>query len=133
MELMIIFCLGWWLGSWFGQLLQRRAFWEILRDLKISEQDLHRLRSRVDDDEPTEDRLTEVEITLEQHGEQIYAFRKDNDQFLGQGDSAEALIRRLARDHQNTRLICAQADGGRLLGQGRWQWDHKEHTAKKID
>ena len=34
----------------------------------------------------------EILIKVEQHGEQLYVFRKDNDEFLGQGRSYDEIL-----------------------------------------
>lgn len=63
-----------------------------------------------------EDGLESIEVKLEQHGTAIYAFRKDTDQFLGQGTDKESLILRLSETMRNVRLVISQEDGGALIG-----------------
>lgn len=57
-----------------------------------------------------------VPIKLEKHGEVIYAFRKDNDAFLGQGDSKESLIKRLGEKAKGIRMVIDEGDGAELIG-----------------
>ena len=56
-----------------------------------------------------------VEVKLEQHGGQIYAFRKDNDQFLGQGVDRDTLIARLNQTMKPCTVNVAREDGAELL------------------
>jgi hypothetical protein len=56
-----------------------------------------------------------LEITLEQHQGVLYAYRKDNQQFLGQGADREGLIDSISKRMDNVRLIIDQADGADLL------------------
>lgn len=71
--------------------------------------------------------LPEVQIKIEKSGEMLYAFRKDNDQFLGQGTSAEALIERMGEKIRDVKLIITPEDGADLLGHKSFNYD----TAKK--
>ena len=64
-----------------------------------------------------DDGLERIEVKLEQHGSAIYAFRKDNDQFLGQGTDKESLVKRLSETMRNVRLIINSEDGGALIGE----------------
>lgn len=57
-----------------------------------------------------------VNIKVEKHGEVLYAFRKDNDQFLGQGDSKESLIKRLGEKAVGIRMVVEEGDGAELIG-----------------
>ncbi len=56
------------------------------------------------------DGLERVEIKVELHSNTLYAFRKDNDQFLGQGTSREDLIAAMGQRMKNVRLIVVEGD-----------------------
>ncbi len=123
-EFLIVFALGCWIGSWVRAVWMSLSFREILRDLGVTEQQLRKLAEKNQITFPTENprdsitgeiTVTPVEIRLEQHHGQIYAYRLDNDQFLGQGSDREALIRRLTENLTNVRLIVAQEHGAELL------------------
>ena len=127
--LIIVFALGWYLGSRLQYLLDRITFKSILDDLGVTGQQLRDLAERGEltalhdlDDIPAVnantqdgDRLTPLEITLEQHQGVIYAYRKDNSQFLGQGTDQAGLIDSIAKRMTDVRLIIAQQDGADLL------------------
>jgi hypothetical protein len=89
------------------------VFKQILEDLRITDKELMELR---DQDDEEDDSI--VEIKLEQHQGQIYAYRKDNDQFLGQGTDRESLINRLRQEFtegQEIKLIIREEDGADLI------------------
>jgi hypothetical protein len=122
METIIItamaFALGWFLGAFVTAVKQAQAFKSILNDLGVTSEQLLKLKDRMDhEDEPqTVSRETVVEVTLEKMGNMIYAYRKDNSQFLGQGTDRDALIQHLNHTFANgARLIIREQDGAELV------------------
>jgi hypothetical protein len=127
--LIIVFALGWFLGSRLQYILDRITFKSILDDLGVTGQQLRDLAERGEltvlndlDDVPAVnqntadgDRLTPLEITLEQHQGVIYAYRKDTQQFLGQGTDQQGLIDSISKRMTDVRLIIDPADGADLL------------------
>jgi hypothetical protein len=116
----IAFAFGWYLGSKITTHLLALSFRQILEDLGVSNDQLRKLARNVGADipepEPTTEPTVEIEIRLEQEQEQIYAYRKDNSQFLGQGSDAQALIDHLNLTFANgARLIVREQDGADLL------------------
>lgn len=98
------------------------AFRGILEDLGVSDERLHQLIGKYDatindEEEGPEDGLETIEIKIEQHGGQLYAFRLDNDEFLGQGADREALIKRLSEKMVDVRLIIREENGAGLIKQ----------------
>ncbi len=99
------------------------SFREILRDLGVTEQQLRKLARNNDIDLPTENprdsegepTLTPMEIKIEEVQGMLYAYRLDNNQFLGQGVDRDQLIDRLKENLTNVRLIIAKEDGADLL------------------
>jgi hypothetical protein len=123
-EFLIVFALGCWIGSWVRGAWMALSFREILRDLGVTEQQLRKLAEKNQITFPVENprdsitgeiTLTPMEIRLEKIGDQIFAYRLDTDQFLGQGADRDALIQRLTENLTNVRLIIAQEDGADLL------------------
>lgn len=120
-ELLIVFALGWWLGGLVNTALQRMAFLKILEDLGVSREQLAKIRDLNDPtaEDTAADAAQTCEIKLEQHGDQIYAFRKDNDQFLGQGSDREGLLERLKTQFSGeVKLIIREEDGAKLIKNG---------------
>lgn len=79
------------------------------------EQVMQDLKKEIHQEEGTE-KDPEVSIKVEQHGEQLYVFRKDTDEFLGQGKNYEELLKILQSKFQNVKFSVAKEDGAELLG-----------------
>ena len=110
----VAFVMGWRLSA----AVNLSAFKRILQELGIRESDMRKLAAKngielPEPEQPAEQPLEEIHIKLEQHQGVIYAFRKDNDQFLGQGVDRDSLIERLRQRLNNVRLIVDE--GGELL------------------
>jgi PP-loop superfamily ATP-utilizing enzyme len=124
-EFLIAFALGWWIGHKVSGFWMALSFREILKDLGVTEQQLKKLAEKNGIDlpeKPTEESeetpiLTPIEIRIEEHQGVLYAYRLDNDQFLGQGTDREALIERLTDNLTNVRLIVAEEHGAGLITQ----------------
>ena len=86
------------------------AFREILKDLGVNDADIQKLREK-----PTDDELDQLEVKIEQHQGQLYAFRLDNDQFLGQGASREELIESLKGKQNNVSVVVSEEHGSKLI------------------
>ena len=100
------------------------TFREIIKDLGITDQQLRKLAEKNGIRVPTENprdsitgevTVTPIEIRIEEHQGQLYAYRLDNDQFLGQGTDREQLIARLTENLTNVRLIVAEENGAGLI------------------
>ena len=94
---------------------------DIFRRAGVTPDDLQRvmndLKTEIGEDiedlDPSE--FPKVEVKIEQHGGQIYAFRKDNDQFLGQGTDRESLLKIVAEKFTNVTLVIREEDGAALV------------------
>ncbi len=115
------FVIGYIAGKAVANWTNTVAFRELLKDLNISDAQLMKVKAKIDRDlqeatgAPEEVELTPVEIKIEQHQGQLYAFRLDNDQFLGQGKDREELIEHLKKNLTNVRLIIAEDNGAKLI------------------
>lgn len=123
-EFLIMFALGWFLGSALTRAWMALSFREILRDLGVTEQQLRALAAKNDIKIPVENprdsitgeiTVTPMEIRIEEVGGTLYAYRLDNSQFLGQGPDREALIQRLTENLTNVRLIIAEENGAGFI------------------
>lgn len=111
-EIILALLIGIWIGRTVTNAINQFTFRQILDDLNVSTQDLERLNP--DDDQDS----SIVEVKLEQHQGQIYAFRKDTDQFLGQGPDRESLVQRLQQEFSvGTTVVIREADGAELIKQ----------------
>lgn len=119
--ILVGFIIGYIVGKAVANWTSAMAFKEILNDLGISNAQLEKVKAKIDRDlqektgAPEEVELTPMEIKIEQHQGQLYAFRKDNDQFLGQGKTREELIEHLKQNLTNVRLIISEEDGAKLI------------------
>ena len=120
-ELIIVGLVGIFIGWTASKKVHLDGCRQLLRALKITEDDLLRamikIQSRewqLEDPEGTKDE-TVVDVKLEQVGTAIYAYRKSDDQFLAQGSDAASLIERLNQNLTPCRVVVAQEDGADLL------------------
>ena len=110
-EIIIALLVGIWIGRTVSNVINQWTFSEILRDLKVTDRELMELRDRVDGDD-----TAIVEIKLEQHLGQLYAYRRDTEEFLGQGTDREQLIETLkTRFTEKTRVVIREQDGAELI------------------
>ena len=120
-ETVLIVVAAFWLGNRWATNFHRNIFREILKELGVTEQQLQDLMQRqqrqltgLTIEESTAD-LTVVEVRLEQDGNQIYAYRKDDSTFLGQGRDRDSLIERLNQNLTPCRVVIDLEDGADLL------------------
>jgi len=120
-ELIIATLLGILIGWQAAKRVHLQGFRDLLRALKVTEQDLRRAMLRVqsgewqpEDTEGSKDG-TVVYVKLEQQGTEIFAYRKSDNQFLAQGSNADSLIERLNQNLTPCRVVVAQEDGADLL------------------
>jgi hypothetical protein len=73
------------------------------------------LQQEIQPESKTLKEFPDLEVTIEQHSNTLYAFRKDNDQFLAQGKDREELIEMISKKVSNVTLVIAEADGAALI------------------
>jgi hypothetical protein len=100
--------IGWRLHAAFT----RFTMLSIMKDMGITEQQIRAQMKKyeLETEKTPEDELTTIEVTLEQHQGQIYAFRKDTDAFLGQGRDRDSLVDDLKSKMNNVRLIIVEGN-----------------------
>ena len=120
-ELIIAAIVGIVIGWQAAKRVHLDGFRQLLRALKVTEDDLLRAMIKIqskewqlDEPEGATD-STVVDVKLEQQGTQIFAYRKSDDQFLAQGTDADSLIARLNENLTPCRVVVAQEDGADLL------------------
>jgi hypothetical protein len=120
-ELIIVGLVGILIGWQASSRVHLDGFRQLLRALKITEQDLLRAMVKIqskewqlEDTEGTKDH-TVVDVKLEQVGTEIFAYRKSDNQFLGQGQDSQTLIERLNQNLTPCKVVVAQEDGADLL------------------
>jgi hypothetical protein len=108
---------GIWIGWKAQEILFSMTFGKMLEEAGVTNKDLDKFLNHHKDQLGIEEEseLTKVEIRLEQMGDQIYAYRKDNDTFLAQGHDRAELIDRISKRINNVKLIIAEDDGAGLI------------------
>jgi hypothetical protein len=119
LELVIVFALGWILGWKINDALRTAAIKALLKELGVTDQDLRAAAARngieISAAPDTAADETVVEVKLEQHGGQIFAYRKSDDTFLAQGTDRDSLIERLNQTMRPCRILIDKEDGADLL------------------
>jgi hypothetical protein len=120
-ELFIATLLGIFIGWQAAKRVHLEGFRDLLRALKVTEQDLLQAMTKIqskewqlEEAEGAKDH-TVIDVRLEQVGTAIYAYRKSDDQFLAQGNNADSLIERLNQNLTPCKVVVAQEDGADLL------------------
>lgn len=115
---LIIFALGLWVGYRVQDIIMKATFMKMLEEAGVTDKDMEKfVRHWKPKMEPaTEDDLEVIHVKIEQHGSALYMFRKDNDQFLGQGNTREELIDILGKKLNNVRLLISKDDGADFIG-----------------
>ena len=126
-ELIIAALVGLLIGWQASKQMHLDGFRQLLRALKVTEEDLLRAMIRIqstewqlEEPEGTKDE-TVVDVKLEQVGTAIYAYRKSDDQFLAQGSDADSLIARLNQNLTPCKVVVAKEDGADLLQKNNTQ------------
>jgi len=120
-EIIIAALVGIFIGWTASKQVHLDGFRQLLKALKITEEDLLRAMIKIqspgwqlEDLEGAKD-PTVVDVKLEKVGTAIFAYRKSDDQFLAQGSDADTLIERLNQNLTPCRVVVAKEDGADLL------------------
>ena len=123
LSLIVVGVLAFWAGMKVDFYIQSQVLRQILEDLNVTDKQLERLIAQsqavIDGEEPKQD-LTGpeyLEIKVEQFNDTLFAYRLADGRFLGQGQSREALINRLAEDLHNIKLVITEENGAQYLKQ----------------
>jgi len=121
-EFLIVFAVGFWLGSVVRGAWMALSFREILKDLGITEQQLRALAEKNDIQLPEiksddkESQLPVLEVRVEQTDLGLFAYRKRDSLFLARGKDREELMKNLVNNLTNVRVVIAKEDGAELIG-----------------
>lgn len=131
----LIFVAGFYVGYKLNDYFTRMAVHSMLEDMGITPEQMKEIeRKAIAAAAAAEDDLPVVEIRIEEHSGVLYAFRKDNDEFLGQGVTKEALIDRLGEKLRQVKLMIAKEDGAAHIGENvHFQYDTNGKRIKSVD
>ena len=126
-ELIIAAVIGILIGWRASRQVHLDGFRQLLKALRVTEADLLRAMVKIqskewqlDDVEGATDH-TVVDVKLEQVGTEIFAYRKSDNQFLGQGQDSQGLIERLNQNLTPCKVVVAKEDGADLLQKNNTQ------------
>jgi len=120
-EFLIVFAVGFWLGSVVRGAWMALSFREILKDLGITEQQLRALAEKNEIQLPEiksddkESQLPVLEVRVEQTDLGLFAYRKRDSLFLARGADREELMKNLVNNLTNVRVVIAKEDGAELI------------------
>ena len=112
-----VFALGGWVGYKINDLVIKHTFAKMIEEAGLSDRDLNKFAEHwapVLEEAQESDEVT-LDITLEKQGDMIYAYRKDNSKFIGQGRDKDELVQVLSKDFPGVTLQVRKEDGGTLL------------------
>jgi hypothetical protein len=120
---LLAFTLGCILGAYAGYRIADSLHKAVLPDLfhragitpEKLESVMKDLQKEIDVEEGRTDEFPKLEIKVEQHGEFMYAYRKDSGLFLAQGKTRDELIAMISQKVANVTLVIAEADGAMLI------------------
>lgn len=105
--ILVVFGAGFYLGWRLNDIFTRITFAKMMREAGISNKDLEKFQEywapKMGEEVPKPE-MADIEIKIEKHGGQLYAYRADNDEFLGQGPTKEDLIQHMGTKINNVRL-----------------------------
>ena len=73
------------------------------------------LQKEINQAEGKDTEFPNLEIKVEQHGDRMYAYRKDSGLFLAQGKTRDELIAMITEKVSNVTLVITEADGAALI------------------
>ena len=127
LELIVVGLVGILIGWTASKQVHLDGFRQLLRALKVTEEDLLRAMIKIQSREWQPEDLegakdhTVVDVKLEQQGTEIFAYRKSDNQFLAQGSNADSLIERLNQNLTPCKVVVAKEDGADLLQKNNTQ------------
>jgi hypothetical protein len=118
LDLIIVFVLGCYIGWKVQEKLMFMTMMDMFRTASITDKDLGKFVDhwKKELDVKEEDLREVVDIRVEQHGVNLYAYRKDNQEFIAQGNSKESLMTRLGETMTGKKLLISESDGSELIG-----------------
>jgi hypothetical protein len=132
--ILIIFVAGLYIGYKVQEKIMFYTMAEMFKQAGITNKELDKFIGHFKEDFEVDTKDEEgyevVDIKVEKHGEVLYAFRKDNDQFLGQGSCKESLIARLGEKAVGIRMVVAEGDGAEFIG-GQFDVDKDGNIKEK--
>lgn len=116
----IVFACGAFVGYKVNEMFMVWIFRKMIDDAGLTTKDLDtftnhwkaKLGADHEDDSVT---LEQIEVKIEKHNDQLYAFKLENDEFIAQGKDKEALLDAIEKRMNNVKLIISQEHGAEYV------------------
>ena len=120
---LLAFVLGCILGGIVGYRLANHLHQAVISDLfqrvgitpEKMESVMKDLQKEINQAEGKDTEFPNLEIKVEQHGDNMFAYRKDSGLFLAQGKTRDELIAMISEKVSNVTLVITEADGAKLI------------------
>lgn len=115
---LIVFAVGGYCGYKLNELMMVWIFRKMLDDAGITTKQLDQFADHWKTKLGTQDEsveLEDVEVKIEKHNDQLYAFRADSNEFIAQGKSKEDLLDAIEKRMSNVKLIISQEHGAEFV------------------
>jgi hypothetical protein len=99
-----------WEGFWIG-IISWYIFWWVIKQLLVSLV-LHIAKDKIAELKSEEE---EILLKLEQHGDLIYCYRKDNDEFVGQGKTLDEVAELFKKKYPNNNAKVLKEDFNKVF------------------
>lgn len=111
---------GGWVGWKASAAFHQDIFADMLERLNVSDDDMRKMANEMAEEAGVEGipepDVDAIEIRIEKHNDTLYAYRKDTEEFLGQGADKDALLARLVLQFPTgARLVLTDDDGAALI------------------
>lgn len=115
---LVVFGAGFYLGWKINDVFTRITFAKMLEEAGVTNKDLDKFlthwrpKMEAESQEESKD-FPVIEIKVEKHNDQLYAYRADNDEFLGQGSNKDALLEHLINKFKSADKVTLQVTEGK--------------------
>lgn len=110
--------LGGYAGFKFSEHIHTSIFRDILEKLNVTESDMRSMMDDLREDLPEDhsDAMPRMEVKVEQHAGQLFLYRTDTMEFLGQGTDREELLQSLVdRFQKDFKIVLSDEESAELL------------------
>jgi hypothetical protein len=118
-DLLLAAMLGAFVGYRVANHLHQAVISDLLQRVGITPEKLESvmkdLQKEIDQGEAKASEFPSLEIKIEQHGDAMFAYRKDSGLFLAQGKTRDELIAMISEKVSNVTLVITEADGAKLI------------------
>lgn len=111
----LIFAAGAFVGYKINEMFMVWIFRKMLDDAGVTTNDLNKFTDHWKTKLGNDDQLTDVEIKIEKHNDQLYAFHLANNEFIAQGKTREELLDAIEKRMNNVKLIISQENGAEFI------------------